>query len=229
MVKLLYHIPSGNKIIIKKCRMIRGGLMKIVKNAIYEYEKNNINEESGYTKWYNKAEILINRIIGVILSYGILLIFLHICSDAIKQNFKVPKEAFEVVSFFCGVLIIIFAVPILWKVIQFVITSKGRLDEKCIFSIKNPSASVYNKKTTRKCAVICLIVPGILFILLFSILTILSDGVQKLFFILMVFRTMLCATDDIGTLWCLLRYVGKNDVIFGEYKKTVTEKDGCSI
>lgn len=209
--------------------MIRGGLMKIVKNAIYEYEKNNITEEFGYTKWYNKAEILINRIIGVILSYGFLLVFLHIFSDTIKQNFKVPKETFEVISFFCGILIIIFTIPILWKVIQFAIISKGQLDKKCIFNIKNPSASIYNEKTTRKNAVISLIVPGILFILLFSILTILSDGVQKLFFILMVFRTMLCATDDIGTLWCLLRYVGKNDVIFGEYKKTVTEKNSCSI
>ena len=198
--------------------------MRIVKNSKYEYEKNNINEEFGYKKWYKKTEVQINRIIGVVLSYGILLVFLHICSETIKQNFKVPKDSFVFFYFFCGVFIMVFVVPILWKIIQFAIASKGRLDEKCLFNIKKPSASVYNENITRKNAIFCLIVPGVLFVLLFSILTILTDGAHKTFCILLVFRTMLCVTDDIGTLCCLRRYVSKNDIIFGEYKKTITEK-----
>ena len=32
--------------------------MKIVKSAVYEYEKNNINEEWGYTKWYDSKSVV---------------------------------------------------------------------------------------------------------------------------------------------------------------------------
>ncbi len=197
--------------------------MKIIKNAKYEYAKNNINEESGYVKWYDTTETGIVRIIAIVLSYVGLLVFLSICSDTIKQNFKVPKEALEVAVYFCGVMIMIFIVPLLWKTIQLAIASKGQLDKKCILNLKNPSISVYNGKITRKRAVVCLIVPGVLFVLLFSILTVLTNGVQKTFFLLMLFRIILCATDDIGTLWCLLRNVGKNDIIFGEYKRICEE------
>lgn len=193
--------------------------MKITKNAKYDYKKHNISEEAGYTKWYDRTDVTIIRIIAIIISSIVFFVFLHIFRDKIKQDFEVPRGVHGHILFFCAALIMVFIVPLLWKTIQFVIASKGRPGQKCIINLKNPSASVYDEKTTRRNACFCLIAPGILFILLFLILTILTDGVQKTYFLLVLFRMILCTTDDIGTLWCLLKNVGKNDTVFGEYKR----------
>ncbi len=193
--------------------------MKIVKSSDYDYEKNNINEESGYTKWYDSGNVVWVRIGAVVLYYVILLIVLHIRKDTVIQNFEVPQNIFSVVLYFCGTLIMAFVIPLAWKWVQFVIVSRGSTGQECILNLKNPAASVYNEKTNRKTAVICLIVPGVLFVLVFLLLTILTHGVQRTFFLLMLFRVFICTTDDISNLWCLMRNVGKDDIVFGEYKK----------
>ncbi len=200
--------------------------MKIIKNAKYEYEKNNVSEDSGYTKWYDTTETGIIRIIAIVLSYVGLLFFLHTpVFDAMKNSFKVPKGNMESILFFLGsVVIIIFLIPFLWKTFQLAIASRGKLDQKCILRRKGSLTCIYNETLTRGRALVCLIVPGVLFVLIFFVLTILADGVQKTFFLLMLFRIILCATDDIGTLWCLVRKVGKNDIIFGEYKKNTVKE-----
>lgn len=196
--------------------------MKITKNANCDYEKNNISEYSGYIKWYNRAETTINRIVFIVLSYAGLLLFLYSpLFQTIKSSFKAPKGNMETFLFFVvEFVIIILIIPLFWRIMQLAIVSKGKLNENCVLKIKGSFTCIYNEKLTRRTALISLIVPGVLFVLLFSILTVLSDGVQKTFFLLMLYRTLLCATEDIGIIWCITRHVGKEDIIFGEYKKT---------
>ena len=195
--------------------------MKITKNAQHEYEINDINENSGYIKWYDRAETAINRIICVVLSYGGLLAFLYSPAfDAMKNSLKVPKENMQYIFFFlCLLAIFIFLMPLLWRIIQLAIVSNGKLNESCVLKLRGSVTCIYNEKLTRERAFISLIVPCVMFVLLFVLLTILTDGVLKTFFVLMVYRTIIYATDDFGALWCLLKKVGKNDIIFGEYKK----------
>ena len=194
--------------------------MKIVKRAVYEYEKNNINEEWGYTKWYDSKSVVWVRIGAVILYYVGLLIVLHMYKDTVIQKFKAPQTGFSLVLFFTGTLIMAVMLPFLRKCIQLLIVSKGTLGGECILNLKNPEASVYNDKTNRKTAVACLIVPGVLFVLVFLLLTMLTHGVQKTVFFLLLFRVFICSADDISNLWCLMRNVGKDDIVFGEYKMT---------
>lgn len=194
-------------------------IMKIVKNSQYDYEKNSINENTGYTKWYDSGSVAGLSIGAVVVYCIILLIVLHVFEDVIIQNFEVPQNGFSGILYFCGTLIMIFVIPVVWKWLQFLIASKGKLGQECILNLKNPAASVYEETINRKTAVVCLIVPGVLYILVFLLLTILTHGVPKTFFLLMLFRVFMCTVDDIGNLWCLMRNVGKNDVVFGEYKK----------
>lgn len=194
--------------------------MKIGKNVQYEYEKNNINEGSGYTKWYNKSETMIIRIIAVVLFYVGLMVFLYIPAfDTIIDSFKIPMGNKEMFLFFLGWFVpFFFILPFLRRIMQLAIISGGKFNGKCMLKLY-PLTCIYNENTTRQKALLSLIVPCVLFSLLFLVLTFLSNGIQKTLFFLMVYRVFIFSVDDIGNIYCLLRNVGKNDTIFGEYKK----------
>lgn len=197
--------------------------MKIVKDAKHEYEKNNVNEVNGYTKWYDCGKITIIRIVAVIFVLSGLLCFLYTPAfEKFSHEFKAPQGAPEELLFIAaGALIMIVMVPLLWRVIQLALVSDGKLNKDCSLKLGFSLTCIYNKNLSRKKAVWSLIIPLILFVILFSLLTVLTDGVYKTFFLLILYRTGLFAVDDIGALLCLFKNVGKNDVVFGEYKKTV--------
>lgn len=116
-------------------------------------------------------------------------------------------------------IIIMFAVAPLREILHLIPVSKGRLDRKCIMSFRN-HFSVYNGSVNRSQILISLALPLIIFVFAFGLSAVLTSGIARFCALLMLVVSCFMCHSDIYMLFFCIKNIGKNDTVFGEYKKT---------
>ncbi len=192
--------------------------MKYSKNAKYDYEINGINEENGYTKWYNKE--ITGKKLRLAGTYS--QAFMIAAMIAAARLFKDDIKAFGILQTILPLIltgiIIMFAVAPLREILHLIPVSKGRLDRNCIMSFRN-HFSVYNGSVNRSQILISLALPLIVFIPVFGLFSFFTSGIVRLCAVFLLIDSCFMCHSDIYMLFFCIKNIGKNDTVFGEYKK----------
>ncbi|MBQ2847848.1 MAG: hypothetical protein IJE74_06285 [Clostridia bacterium] len=104
------------------------------------------------------------------------------------------------------------------EILHLLSVSKGRLDEKCIISFKN-HFSVYNGCVNRIQILISLALPLLVFISGFGLSAVFTSGIARFCALLMLVVSCFMCYADIYMFFFCVKHIGKNDTVFGEYKK----------
>lgn len=191
--------------------------MKLFKNANYEYKANNINEENGYTKWYDKEThgkklrltgtysqcVMIAAVIGVTRLYA----------QQIKNLGALGIAGLLAANFLILVLIVL---PIR-EIMHLLPLSKGKFDNKCILSFKK-YFSVYNGNISRTQVLLSLILPLAVLGCSFTVSAVLTSGIIRYLSIFLLLESCYVCSPDIVMLFICIKRIGKNETVFGEYK-----------
>ena len=173
--------------------------MKYSKNAKYDYEINGINEENGYTKWYNKEitgkKFRLAGTYSQAFMVAVLIGVSRVFAEDIKA-FGIPKI---ILLLALNAIILMLIIAPMREFIHLIPVSKGRLDRKCIMSFRN-HFSVYNGSVNRSQILISLALPLIVFIPVFGLFSFLqvelSDYVQYsclLILVLCAIQIVICS------------------------------------
>ncbi len=193
-----------------------GGFVKFQKKAEYDYESNGITEENGYEKWYEWEKLKKPvRYLGIFL---VALMF------ALGRVFKNELAAFGkinviIAAFAALATLIVIVVPV-HELLHLLVMSKGKLDDKCIITAGGGAVSaLYNGHISRNRYLVCLVTPCVVLAAVFALAVILSHGVFRLYFIYLLIMSCVSSYTDIYMFFYLLRHIGKDEIIFGIYKK----------
>ncbi len=201
--------------------------MKFTQKGTYEYNENKISEENGYIKWCNTKEIYRKINAYRVYPYAFMFVLLNLLSgssysEPLKKSVdgdlihKILCTVFYALIIAVSSMILLFIVR---AIIRFIPLSKGRLDSKCVFSLKSNDWAIYNGEISRTQALLSLVLPLIVFTIVFSFAAIFTSGILKYFFLLMLpISVCICGTDIIMFMICLKK-LRKDDIIFGEYVK----------
>lgn len=193
--------------------------MKYSKNAKYEYEINGINEENGYTKWYNKEIIGKKLRLTGTYSQAFLVVLMITVSRFFADDIKTFGISKIIGFLIINVIILLLAVAPMREILHFLPVSKGRLDEKCIMSFKN-HLSVYNGNVNRAQILISLALPLVVFVAVFVTAAVLTSGIMRYLAIFLLVESVYMCYADIFMFFFCMKNIGKNDTVFGEYKKS---------
>ena len=192
--------------------------MKYSKNAKYDYEINGINEENGYTKWYNKEitgkKLRLAGTYSQAFMVAVLIGVSRVFAEDIKA-FGIPKI---ILLLALNAIILMLIIAPMREFLHLIPVSKGRLDRKCIMSFRN-HFSVYNVSVNRSQILISLALPLIIFVFAFGLSAVLTSGIAKFCALLMLVVSCFMCHSDIYMLFFCIKNIGKNDTVFGEYKK----------
>ncbi len=191
--------------------------MKIKKNAKYSYEACGITEENGYIKWYNYEKIKKPiKIIGYALVAA-----MFVSARIFKEELAAYGKANQVIVAFTALLTLIVAVVPLHEILHLLVMSKGRLDDKCIISLGKGSVSaVYNGYISKSRQIVCLLCPVTVLSVIFAAVAVLTSGLLRLYFVYLLVMSCISSYTDIYMALYALRHIGKNDILFGGYKKS---------
>ncbi len=191
--------------------------MKFQKKVQYDYELNGITEENGYTKWYNWEKVRKPvKIIGYIL-----VATCFIAARVFKEELAVYGKLNQIIVAVCALLTLLIIVVPLHEILHLLAMSKGRLDDKCIITMGQGAVSaVYNGPLARSRQIISLLLPVTVLAIVFAAATILTSGVLRLYFIYLLIMSCLSSYTDIYMVFYTIKHIGKNDTIFGVYKKS---------
>ena len=193
--------------------------MKYSKNAKYDYEINGINEENGYTKWYNKEitgkKFRLAGTYSQAFMVAVLIGVSRVFAEDIKA-FGIPKI---ILLLALNAIILLLIVAPMREILHLLPVSKGRLDEKCIMSFKN-HFSVYNGCVNRIQILISLALPLLVFISGFGLSAVFTSGIVRFFALFILVESCFMCHSDIYMLFFCIKNIGKNDTVFGEYKKS---------
>ncbi len=201
--------------------------MKFVKKAKYEYTENGINEANSFIKWCDKKEIYRKINSYRFYPYAVMFVMLYLLSkstysDPLKALFEgdLPHKILNIILLALAIIALSLVVLFIFRaLIRFIPLSKGKLDCKCVFSLKPNDWAIYNGEISRGQALLSLSLPLIIFVILFSIIAVFTSGIIKYFFLLMIpVSTCICGNDIIMFIICLKK-LKKDDIIFGEYIK----------
>ncbi|MBR6808495.1 MAG: DUF3267 domain-containing protein [Clostridia bacterium] len=191
--------------------------MKLLKNADYDYVTNGITEENGYTKWYDWTTVRKHtRII-----YMILMLMLVITAFAFRNLLRgtVGVRSFLKIIL-VGILFWLAVITPLHEILHLLPLSKGKLDSKCIITVgKGTASALYNGHTKYCDHLISLILPFSVFFVLLGAVTVLTKGTVSFFFLYLLILSSLGSYTDVYMFFYSMKHIGKNDVIFGLYKK----------
>lgn len=200
------------------CLIVRGVVvMKVMKNAAYDYAKNNIDENNGYTKWYDREKIKRKRNAFMIWMRAGMFLAVSLCAKLKGDVFKVVD--WRVGVFIIGVFIISLLIMPLHDLIKLAVVSGGKLNENCILSCYKDPGSVYNGFINKKKIIISLIMPLVIISAIFLLAAVFTQGVLHFFTLIMLILSLTMITDDLYMLVYCIKHIGKNDIVFGEYKK----------
>lgn len=188
--------------------------MRIIKNAKFEYEKNNINENSGYTKWYEREKNAKKRNLFMIWMRCILFALLFLSAKDIRIH--------GWLGFFVIVMIspvAFFVLMPLRDIIKLGVVSGGKFNEKCLLSCWKDPGSVYNGFVTKGKIIASLLAPFVVFWCVFTCAMIFTQGELRLFFRFLSIVSTLLTFDDLYMFFYCVKHIDKNDIVFGEYKK----------
>lgn len=193
-------------------------VVKIIKNATYEYEKNIINENNGYTKWYDREKMRRKRTVFMIWMRLGLYLSLFLCAKFKGEVLKVADWRFGVfliAVFFTSIFII---VP-LRDLVKLTVVSSGKLNGDCLMSCYKDPGSVYNGFVNKKEIMASLLMSFVLFSTVFITMAIFTQGFLQMFALFMLAISIHITTEDLYMLAYCIKYIDKNDVVFGEYKR----------
>ena len=192
--------------------------MKYSKNAKYDYEINGINEENGYAKWYNKEITGKKFRLAGTYSQAFMIAAMIAAARLFKDDIKAFGISETIGLLIINVIILLLIVAPMREILHLLPVSKGRLDEKCIMSFKN-HFSVYNGSVNRSQIFISLALPLIIFVFAFGLSAVLTSGIARFCALLMLVVSCFMCHSDIYMLFFCIKNIGKNDTVFGEYKK----------
>ncbi len=190
--------------------------MKYQKNAKYDYEGNGISEENGYTKWFEWKKVS-----NPVRYAGVALVVLIFIAGRIFKEEMVSYGKLNVVIASLGALAtLLVAVVPLHEIIHLLVMSKGKLDDKCIITAGGGAVSaLYNGHLSRDRHIVCLILPCLVFAVIFTVAVILSSGLLRLYFVYLLVMSCVSSYTDLYMVVYTLRRVKKDEMIFGIYKK----------
>ncbi len=190
--------------------------MKIVKKAQYDYEGNGISEENGYTKWYEWSVVKKHvTAIGIALS-----VLVAIAGMVFKPVLQEYGKKNVVIAALGALAVFLVAVVPLHEMLHLVLPSKGRLDERCLITFgKFTASALFNGFQTRRMHILGLLFPVITLGTVFAAAAIFSEGILRLFFVYLSVMSVYSGYTDIYMAFYSLKHIGRDDVVFGVYKK----------
>ena len=192
--------------------------MKFQKKVQYEYEANGITEENGFTKWYHWEKV---KTPVRILQYVFVVLFL-VLGRVFKEELSGYGKMNVVIAALSALLTLLVVVIPLHELLHLLVMSKGKLDDRCIITYGQGAVSaVYNGYMTRAQQIICLFTPFLVFAVVFALLVAFTGGLLRLYFIYLLIMSCISSYTDIYMIFYVLRHVGRKDVIFGIYKKSL--------
>lgn len=192
--------------------------MKYSKNAAYDYETNGISKENGYTKWYDKEIIGKKLRLAGTYSQAFMVAVLIGVSRAFNEDIKafgIPKIILPILI---NAIILLSIIAPMREILHLLPVSKGRLDGNCIMSFRN-HFSVYNGNINRNQILISLVLPLIIFIIAFGLSAVFTSGIARFCALFMLVSSCFMCYADIYMFFFCVKNIGKNDTVFGEYKK----------
>ena len=126
--------------------------------------------------------------------------------------------------------LIIFGGTVFWlivitpihEILHLIPLSKGILDDKCVITVGHGTVSaIYNGYISLYQHLISLILPFTLFLVLLGLGVIFTTGVTKIVFLYLLVVSSFGSYTDIYMFFYSIKHIGKNDIIFGLYKKEI--------
>ena len=184
----------------------------------YDYEENGITEENGFTKWYHWEKVKTPvRIMGYVF-----VALLFVITRVFKEELAAYGKMNVVIAALSALLTLLVVVIPLHELLHLLVMSKGKLDDRCIITYGQGAVSaVYNGYMTRAQQIICLFTPFLVLAVVFALLVAFTGGLLRLYFIYLLIMSCISGYTDIYMIFYVLRQVGRKDVIFGIYKKSL--------
>ena len=191
--------------------------MRILRNAEYDYASNDVSETNGYTKWYDwnivKKHI---RIINIVLTIAFVIVAFSY-RQLLRDMVDIPTLIFIIIG---GIIFWLGVITPIHEILHLVPLSKGVLDNKCVITVRHGTVSaIYNGYTNLYQQLIGLILPFAVFLVLLGLAAIFTTGVAKIFFLYLLILSFFGSYTDIYMFFYSIKHIGKNDIIFGLYKK----------
>ena len=193
--------------------------MRITRNADYNYTFYDISETNGYTKWYDwnivkKHTCIINIIITITL---VIIAFFY--RQLLRDMVDIPT-LFLII--FGGTVFWLIVITPIHEILHLIPLSKGILDDKCVITVGHGTVSaIYNGYISLYQHLISLILPFTLFLVLLGLGVIFTTGVTKIVFLYLLVLSSFGSYTDIYMFFYSIKHIGKNDIIFGLYKKEI--------
>lgn len=193
--------------------------MRVLRNAEYEYASNDVSETNGYTKWYDWNIVKKHtRIINIIIT-TIFVIFAFSYRQLLRDMVDIPTLIFIIL---CGIIFWLVVITPIHEILHLIPLSKGVFDNKCVITVGRGTVSaIYNGYTNLYQHLIGLILPFAVFLVLLGLGAILTTGVKKIVFLYLLILSSFGSYTDIYMFFYSLKHIGKNDIIFGLYKKEI--------
>ena len=191
--------------------------MRILKNANYDYASYDVSETNGYTKWYDWNIVRKHiRIIYIIITI-VLVIVAFSYRQLLRDMADIPTLIFIILG---GIVFWLLIITPIHEILHLIPLSKGVLDNKCIITVGHGTVSaIYNGYINLLQHLISLILPFAVFLVLLGLGAIFTTGVIKIVFLYLLILSFFGSYTDIYMFFYSMKHIGKNDIIFGLYKK----------
>ena len=191
--------------------------MRISRNADYDYVFYDVSETNGYTKWYDWNIVKKHtRIINIIIT-TVLVIVAFSCRQLLRNMIDLPTVIFIILG---GIIFFLVVITPIHEILHLIPLSKGVLDDKCIITVGHGTVSaIYNGYTNLYQQLISLILPFTVFLILLGLGAIFTTGVIKIVFLYLLILSSFGSYTDIYMFFYSMKHIGKNDIVFGLYKK----------
>ena len=191
--------------------------MRVLKNANYNYDANNVSEINGYTKWYDWNVVKKHtRVINIIIT-TILIILAFSFRQSLRNTLDMKSFILVLIG---GILFWLVIITPIHEILHLIPLSKGILDNKCIITVgQGVVSAIYNGYINLYQQLISLVLPFTVFLVFFGFGAIFTTGVIKIIFLYLLILSSFGSYTDIYMFFYSMKHIGKNDVVFGLYKK----------
>ena len=191
--------------------------MRVLKNANYNYDANNVSEINGYTKWYDWNVVKKHtRVINIIIT-TILIILAFSFRQSLRNTLDMTSFILVLIG---GILFWLVIITPIHEILHLIPLSKGILDNKCIITVgQGVVSAIYNGYINLYQQLISLVLPFTVFLVFFGFGAIFTTGVIKIIFLYLLILSSFGSYTDIYMFFYSMKHIGKNDIVFGLYKK----------
>lgn len=191
--------------------------MRISRNEDYDYAFYDVSETNGWTKWYDwEIAKKHTRIINVIITIALVMIAFSY-RQLLRDMVDIPTLLFIILG---GMIFWLIVITPIHEILHLLPLSKGVLDNKCVITVGHGTVSaIYNGYTNLYQALISLVLPFAVFLVLLGLGVIFTTGVTKIVFLYLLTLSFFGSYTDLYMFFYSMKHIGKNDIIFGLYKK----------